>query len=595
MPTLTTDYQRIGTSTYTVVGSNELRLYAKHNGQDIANNKTSVTVRLTTIALSGSFTSSGNYSELNCGGDRGRQYYDIGTVTTGSEKEIGTWTFDLYHNDNGTYSGSASAGANVYGSITPWVGGSFDLPTIARASQPSATSGNIEENIVIYTNRKSPSFTHTLTYAFATLSGTIATGVGDSITWTLPSEFYTQIPADRSGWGIITCTTYNGSTNIGSKTCRFDVYTSETRCRPTIALEVTDTNEECTDLTGSNKRLIKFFSNARATLTGNSKNSAWISKTSIACGDGKSANDTASFTTSFNGVESAYFKGSITDSRGYSNSVEATGLSIVDYIKLTINPIEIYRPIQTGSQIKIKGSGNYFNGNFGNVDNTLTFKYIYREYGESTWSNYVIVTPTISDNTYSFDVSVGNNFDYRKQYEFMFIANDKLMEVSLQETSKPGIPLMWLGKNYMELDGKKAFDWEDDNLRTNEDIYIGETDIQLKNLTVNIETDGNPVKSGRIIDGKYEYVKRIDCGYLLNHGEKQINSGLDFDEIFITKVEGMAKSSSANVYITIPNSSPDNFTYDIALYFKDNYILIATGSDRTSYNAYVDIYFTYND
>jgi hypothetical protein len=246
--------------------------------------------------------------------------------------------------------------------------------------------------------------------------------------------------------------------------------------------------------------------------------------------------------------------------------------------------------------MKIKGSGNYFNGSFSETtNNTLTFKYRYREYGETTWGSYITINPTISNNTYSFDVLAGSNFDYRKQYEFQFVVNDKLMEVTLEETSKPGIPLMWLGKNYMELDGKKAFDWEDDNLRTNEDIYIGETDIQLKNLTVNIETDGDPVKTGRIIDGKYEYIKRIDCGYLTSNSEKQIDTGLDFNEIFITRAEGIAKSSEINQFFILPNSSTADLVYNISLYFRNNKIIITTAIDRTAYYAYVDIYFTYND
>ena len=491
MATLTTSYQRIGTSEYTVVGRNELRLYAKHNGQDIANNKTSVTVQLRTIAITGNFWSSGNSSGLNCGGDRGTQYYDIGTVNTGSENTIGTWTFDIWHNDNGTYSGSASAWANVYGNLVPSVYGSFDLPTIARASQPGATSGNVEDAIIISTNRKSSSFTHTISYTFGSLSGTIGTGVTDSITWTLPSTFYAQMKNVKSKTGTITCVTYSGNTQIGTKTCEFTAYTSEARCKPTISLNVTDMNSDCTNLTGSNKKLIKFFSTPAATLTATAKNSATIKTTSILCGDGQSASDTSSFTYTFYEVESAYFKGSVTDSRGYSNSVEATGLTLVNYIKLTLDPVEIYRPVQTGSQIKIKGSGNYFNGNFGSTNNALTFKYRYREYGSSTWGSYTTKTVTINNNKYSFDLLVGSSFDYKKQYEFEFFVNDKLMSVIQQQTSKPGIPLMWLGKDYMELDGKKAFDWGDDNLTLHNNTYLGTTGMQVSDLSIETGSSGD--------------------------------------------------------------------------------------------------------
>lgn len=132
MATLTKSYQLIGSKTYTVVGSNVLRLYGKYNSQSTANNKTNVTFQLRTVATSGSFYSEQNYSALYCGADRGTQYYNIGTVDTSGEKTIGTWTFDLTHNSNGAYSGSVKASANVYGDLVPSVEVSFSLPTISR-------------------------------------------------------------------------------------------------------------------------------------------------------------------------------------------------------------------------------------------------------------------------------------------------------------------------------------------------------------------------------------------------------------------------------------------------------------------------------
>lgn len=488
----------------------------QENSYNVENNTSNITLWVDMYADDSRYNFYGynNTGHIYVNGNEYANDSSSATVNSSGVRLV-TWTGNVGHNDDGslnlTVGFSIDSGyAGHCENSTGW-----QLTTIPRASQPSATSGNIEENIVIYTNRKSSSFTHTLTYSFGSLSGTIATGVGDSTTWTLPSTFYAQIPNAKSGTGTITCTTYNGSTQIGSaKTCSFTAYASETRCKPTITLNVTDMNSTCTNLTGSNKKLIKFFSTPAVTLTATRKNSATIKTTSILCGDGKSASSTSSFTYTFYEVESAYFKGNVTDSRGYQNSVEATGLTIVNYIKLTLNPVELYRPVQTGSQIKIKGSGNYFNGNFGSTNNTLTFKYRYREYGSSTWGSYTTVTPTISNNTYSFDVLVGNSFDYRKQYEFQFVANDKLMSTTLEEVSKPGIPLMWLGKNYMEFDGKKGFDWEDDNLTIDDDIYLGTTGIQVSEIQPTITVDAN---GWTVIDHQFykEYLKKGNFNYTI--------------------------------------------------------------------------------
>lgn len=96
--------------------------------------------------------------------------------------------------------------------------GSAVLDTIARTSTPtvSADSVDLGDTLTIYTNR-SAGFTHTLEYSFGSTSGVIAKGVEDSVQWTPPLELARQIPNVVSGTAVITCTTYLGSTPIGSK------------------------------------------------------------------------------------------------------------------------------------------------------------------------------------------------------------------------------------------------------------------------------------------------------------------------------------------------------------------------------------------
>lgn len=96
--------------------------------------------------------------------------------------------------------------------------GSAVLDTIARTSVPtvSASSVALGSALTIYTNRAA-AFTHTLEYSFGNASGVIAQGVGDSVQWTPPLDLAGQIPNAVSGTAVITCTTYSGSTAIGSK------------------------------------------------------------------------------------------------------------------------------------------------------------------------------------------------------------------------------------------------------------------------------------------------------------------------------------------------------------------------------------------
>ena len=52
----------------------------------------------------------------------------------------------------------------------------------------------------------------------------------------------------------------------------------------------------------------------------------------------------------------------------------------------------------------------------------------------------------------------------------------------------------------------------------------------------NIITNGEPVKTGRKVDGKDEYVKRrINFGNLPNASIKEVTTGLDLSKIIITR------------------------------------------------------------
>ncbi len=377
------------------------------------------------------------------------------SIPARSNTLVGYLDVVVQHDDQGRGVASYSASADTNWTLgDASLSGSFNLPTIPRASQPTATSANIGDAITIYTNRKSSAFTHTLKYSFGSLSGTIATGVTDSSAWTLLSTFYAQIPNSSYGTGTITCETYNGSSLIGTKTCQFTAYASEAKCKPNISISVTDTSSLATSLTGSNQKLIKFVSNPKVTVTSSAKNNATIKSTSISCGDGKSSSGS---TVTFSAVESGYFKGTVTDSRGFTNSSEKT-LTMVNYIKLTCNA-DVSRESNTSNTVKAKVNGNYFKGSFGSVTNTLSLKVRYRETGTDSWSQYFNITSQIqNDNTYSADVTIGTDFDYQKQYEFEFTATDKVTSATATDNVTQGIPPLAIFKEFIELWGIKAFE-----------------------------------------------------------------------------------------------------------------------------------------
>lgn len=118
------------------------------------------------------------------------------------------------------------AQANSYAPPKMEVSGSITLTQIPRVSSPTVSPSPVTVpggKLTIKTNRKSDAFIHTLSYRFGNLSGTIATGVGDSYEWTVPDNLASQIPGTDSGHGTINCATYSGSTPIGSDSEGFTV------------------------------------------------------------------------------------------------------------------------------------------------------------------------------------------------------------------------------------------------------------------------------------------------------------------------------------------------------------------------------------
>lgn len=349
----------------------------------------------------------------------------------------------ISHNDDGTKKGVYVDGSLNTTFVSGNVSGYIDLPTIPRASSITATDAYVESATSINISRATSSFKHKITYSFEGLTGTVAENVDTSFGWTIPKSFYDKLTTKSSATCTLTCQTYNGSTLIGSKTTTFKISVDSEKNKPTITATVVDENTTTVNLTGSNAKLVKYYSNAKVTMTATAKNGATIKSKKITCGDGKSLTDSGTI----NKVESGKFTISATDSRNISNTITKT-LTIVDYIKLTLNA-NFYRSQPTNNEIVLEYSGNLFNKTFGSVTNTLSLKYRYRKHGASTWSSYVNLTPTKSGNTYSngtLAVSLGTNFDYREEYDFQIVVADKLMTITKSQTVAIGIPVCDWGK-----------------------------------------------------------------------------------------------------------------------------------------------------
>ena len=424
--------------------------------QDIANNRTTIAwscglhpeeqyytnaVRMDAVTINGTEVySGGTYSDITDYKDR---TFDSGTLT-------------IPHNSDGSKSFTISAvsgwiysNGNYYGAAK-----SFTLPTIPRASSVSCSTANIGSNATITINRASSSFTHTLTYSFGSLSGTIATKTSSTnISWTIPTTFYGQIPNSKSGTGTITCQTYNGSTLIGSKSTSFTATVSESASKPTLSPTVSDSNSTTTALTGDSSKFIKYYSNASVATGAKARNSATLKSQKITCG----AKSITSASGTINAVESGSFTFSATDSRGYTTT-QTINKTLIDYIKLTCS-LNAGAPTTAGVAT-LKISGNYWDGSFGKVANTLTVQYRYKAQGGS-YGAWTTVSATKSNNTYNATATI-SRLDYKTTYVFQARAVDKLATISTDEQARRTTPV---------------FDWSKDDFNVNGTLKVNNTNI----------------------------------------------------------------------------------------------------------------------
>lgn len=377
MAVLNSNWQLLHETGFNVVGSNGLRLYGRLVGQDINTNRSTVAFQERVIAYSGSFYSTQNTSNLWCAGvHRGTRYYDIGNVSPSrGEIVVGEWSFDLYHNDLGNLSTVVAGNSNVYGSITPSTGDVwFECPNIPRVSNVTTNKNSytIGEDIVIYTNRKSSSFTHVVEFSFGTYKKTVSNvTTGTTIkTSDIKEDLYSQIPNAKSGTAKIILTTYNGNNYLGQTTKNITLNVNETECKPTLTdFTVEDINELTLSLTDNNQLFIKDYSDLKYTVTpAVAKNSATIVKYKFA--DNLEETVTTHTTSKISGDTVSVVA---IDSRGISSDVISKKINLINYTKPYISSINPLRENGIDIYVNMDIVASLFNGSFGTNQNKVTY------------------------------------------------------------------------------------------------------------------------------------------------------------------------------------------------------------------------------
>ena len=253
-------------------GSLYLNLYVDQASQSITANTSTVNWRMT-VSRTGAYYTHNKQgdSTLSLNLDGQNVHYSYPTwETSGEEYTLASGSSTISHNADGTKTLSISCTFNpnngLHGTIT--VSASLSLTTIPRSSSVSVSPGVIGSSVTININRQSSSFKHTVRYDWAGKSGTIASNVDTSTSWTIPLDFANDIPNSASGTGTIYVDTYSGSTKTGTQSTTLTA-SVPANVKPTFTgISLSDLNGAAQNLIPKADTFIQVISNIKVAFNG---------------------------------------------------------------------------------------------------------------------------------------------------------------------------------------------------------------------------------------------------------------------------------------------------------------------------------------
>ena len=540
--------------------------------QSVANNNTTINWNISAVGGRSSWYRSnptGVYINGNCvyyNGTRVQQYK--GTIASGS--------YTIGHNSEGNASFSASVSSAIYSASVNCNGsGSWSLPQIARASQPSCITcpntteniGDIGSTITIHMNSHSSAFTHTVRYSFYDLNETIATGVKDNCRWTIPDSFYSKMPNLNSSWGTIYADTYNGSTKIGTKSVKFTCNVAN--ANPAIdKIDYYDSNQKTTDITEDNQIIIRNNSNLEFKLTNLiALKYATLSKAEILLnGITKSATLSGSSVPSqvinfgiVNSSSNLTASISVIDSRGNRTSY-SKDITIVDWV-------------QPSAIINCQRENNFYStthltvdGSISSINDKNVIKIQY-QYKKTTDTNYSTLN-TIQDNTQtSFEI------DNKFAWDIRVIVSDLIGSTTYNLFVDKGIPIIYFDRLLSSM-GVNCFPKYDNSFEVNGVSLSGKVLYNNANGTAETVTLSDSAENYTYLEIFYRSSGNNACGSvkvfspngkLVHLGTIHYIADFDYAKFALVSVSGSMITFSQNYQITLKNNG-STYSAENAIY-----------------------------
>lgn len=313
-----------------------------------------------------------------------------------------------------------------YTDYLKWTAVTLEVDWQEPATQPSLSAATVEmgKSVTINTPAVNNAYRHTLRYSFGSASGTIATGIASSVSWTLPVSLANQIPSATTGSGTIYCDTYSGSTLLGTKSVSITLTVPGSVVPSAGTLSATLAED-----TSGTGLYVKGMGKAKLTLSGASGAYGSSITSYTITGGGWTTTNSALTTGTLASAGNITFTATVTDSRGRKASTTRT-ISVIDYTKPGVAVCDVYRCDADGNR---KKAGTYFaveiNASYSAITgNTLNITARYKKQSESSYGTAANVTNN------GKTVLGGGNIGASTTYDVLVTVADKYNSLLIQRT-----------------------------------------------------------------------------------------------------------------------------------------------------------------
>ena len=376
--------------------------------------------------------------------------------------------------------------------------------------------------------------------------------------------------------------------------------------------EFEDVNPTTLALTGNNQVCINGFSNIKATISVLNKaeaiKSATMSKYRFSISNIStdiSYKDDSNVSGVINNAKSGTFNVFAIDSRNNSTLVTKLAQSEINYEPIYIDKqnSKIERDDnRVGDNAILTLNGTLWNDDFGDVVNSITsVTYRLKKTDSSTWiDGTTTITPTITDDKFTFTGLIASDnldtsWDLEASYNVEVTIEDELSISTAEFILNSAIPTMSLDKNGVGI--MCAYDNSIGGALqvAGQKINTGGEDITINSSV----SSGNVYKTGRIINGKEEYIFYGIINSLPNATATSYATPIKLADIdIVTEIGGTALRSRDNVWFQLNasrQSLPDQIGIQASV--SGNYFgfYIQTGSNRSDLRGYVYFTFIYNN